>query len=109
MRKIFPPFSHLCHKCLNFAGVDPRDHRLSPLFADPSSFPQNALIITAAQGAFAIEAEKLAENIRNVDGKYVVCERMYGCAHGWDKEAVAYLCFRCYILQLILNGCNILP
>ena len=35
-----------------------------------------------------IEAEKLAENIRNVDGKCVVYERMDGCAHGWDKEAV---------------------
>lgn len=88
MRNIFPPFSHLCHKCLNFAGVDPRDRRLSPLFAEPSSFPDNVLIITAAQCAFAIEAEKLADNIRNVDGKHVVCERMYGCAHGWDKEAV---------------------
>lgn len=71
-----------------FCGVDQRDHQLSPLFADPSTFPQNVLIITAAQCAFAIEAENLAENIRNVDSKYVVCERMVGCAHGWDKEAV---------------------
>ncbi|OOQ84662.1 putative esterase/lipase [Penicillium brasilianum] len=88
MRKIFPTFSHLCHKCLNFAGFDPKDHRLSPFFADPSKFPPNILMITAAQCAFAIEVEKLAENIRNVDGKYVVCKRMDGCAHGWDKEAI---------------------
>jgi hypothetical protein len=45
-------------------------------------------IITAAQCSFAIEAEKLAENIGNVDGKHVICERMPGCAHGWDKEAI---------------------
>ncbi|KAF3386623.1 hypothetical protein F1880_000695 [Penicillium rolfsii] len=88
MRKLFPTFSQLCHKCLNFAEEDPRDLRLSPLFAEPSSFPDNVLIITAAQCAFALEAEKLAENIRNVDGKHVICERMNGCAHGWDKEAV---------------------
>ncbi|KAJ5389795.1 uncharacterized protein N7496_000863 [Penicillium cataractarum] len=88
MRRIFPTFSHLCHKCLNFAGADPRDHRLSPLFADPSKFPPNVLIVTAAQCSFAIEAEKMAGNIRNVDGKYVVCERMDSCAHGWDKEAI---------------------
>lgn len=88
MRKIFPPFSHLCHRCLNLDQVDPADPRLSPRFADKARFPPNVLIITAAQDPFAIEGEKLAEEIGNIDGKTVVCRRMDGCAHGWDKEAL---------------------
>ncbi|KAJ5676022.1 hypothetical protein N7462_008919 [Penicillium macrosclerotiorum] len=88
MRKIFPTFSHLCHKCLNPGVVDPHDPRLSPLLADPSKFPQNVLIITAAQDPFAIEAEELAKKIQRIDGKNSFYKRMVGCAHGWDKEAV---------------------
>lgn len=87
MRKIFPGFSRLCHKCLNPGIVNPEDPRMSPMFADPHNFPDNVLIITAAQCAFAIEGEKLAEKLEGA-GKYVECRRMEGCAHGWDKEAV---------------------
>lgn len=88
MRKIFPPFSHLCHKCLSMGKVDPADPRISPKFADPRDFPDNVVFITAAQDPFAIEAENLAEAIRAVEGKTVACERMDECAHGWDKEAI---------------------
>ena len=88
MRKIFPPFSRLCHKCLSMGRVDPEDPRISPMFADPRDFPDNVLFITAAQDPFAIEAEKLAETIRQTKGKVAVCSRMDGCAHGWDKEAI---------------------
>ena len=88
MRNILPTFSHLCHKCLNLDRVDPEDPRLSPLFADPRNFPNNSLIITAAQCPFAYEGEELAEKIRNVEGKACVMRRMEGCVHGWDKEAV---------------------
>lgn len=88
MRRIFPPFSHLCHKCLAMGKVDPEDPRISPKFADPRDFPDNVVFITAAQDPFAIEAENLAEAIRAVDGKTVACERMDECAHGWDKEAI---------------------
>lgn len=87
MRKIFPGFSRLCHKCLNPGVVNPEDPRMSPLFADPHNFPENVLIVTAAQCAFAMEGEKLAEKLEGA-GKYVQCRRMEGCAHGWDKEAV---------------------
>lgn len=88
MRRILPPFSHLCHQCLNPNVVDPTDSRISPTYADADSFPDNVLLVTAAQCPFAIEAEKLAEYIGKVDGKYVVCRRMENCAHGWDKEAI---------------------
>lgn len=46
------------------------------------------MVITAAQCPFAIEAEKLAEYIGNVDAKHVVCQRMENCGHGRDKEAI---------------------
>lgn len=88
MRDIFPPFSHLCHKCLNLGRVDPKDPRMSPILADPKNFPANVLIITAAQDPFAIEAEKLSDTLNNTEEKYSVCRRMENCAHGWDKEAV---------------------
>ncbi|CAG8243332.1 unnamed protein product [Penicillium salamii] len=88
MRDIFPPFSHLCHKCLNLDRVDPTDPRMSPIKADPKNFPANVLMITAAQDPFAIEAEKLSEVLNNTEGKYSVSQRMENCAHGWDKEAV---------------------
>lgn len=88
MRRILPSFSHLCHKCLNPNVVSEKDPRISPNFADAESFPGNVLLVTAAQCPFAIEAENLAEDIGNVDGKHVVCRRMENCAHGWDKEAI---------------------
>ncbi|KAJ5467481.1 hypothetical protein N7475_005233 [Penicillium sp. IBT 31633x] len=88
MRDIFPPFSHLCHKCLNLGRADPKDPRMSPMMADPKNFPANTLIITAAQDPFAIEAEKLSKKLNDTEGKYSAYQRMDNCAHGWDKEAV---------------------
>ncbi|KAJ5863859.1 uncharacterized protein N7529_005775 [Penicillium soppii] len=88
MRDIFPAFSHLCHKCLGLGGADPKDPRMSPILADPKNFPDNVLIVTAAQDPFAIEAEKLSETLNNTEGKSSVCHRMENCAHGWDKEAI---------------------
>ncbi|KAJ5980243.1 hypothetical protein N7481_007541 [Penicillium waksmanii] len=88
MRKIFPGFSHLCHKCSIPDGVDPKDPRLSPKFGNLHNFPNNVLTITAAQCSFALEAEELAQRLGSIDGKYSVYKRMDGCAHGWDKEAI---------------------
>lgn len=88
MRKIFPGFSHLCHKCSIPVGVDPKDPRLSPKFGNLHNFPNNVLTITAAQCSFALEAEELAQKIGSIGGKYSVYKRMDGCAHGWDKEAI---------------------
>lgn len=88
MRRLLPPFSHLCHKRLNPNVVNPRDPRISHIFADADSFPGNVLLITAAQCPFPIEVEKLAEYIGTADSKYVVCRRMENCVHGWDKEAI---------------------
>lgn len=88
MRKIFPGFSHLCHKCLNMGQVDPKDPRISPAYADPRSFPDTTLFISASQCSFGIEAEKLSEKLAAIEGKFSKAIRMDNCAHGWDKEAV---------------------
>jgi acetyl esterase/lipase len=61
---------------------------MSPILADPSRFPKKTLIVTAAQDPFAIEAEELSKKLNETEGKLSVCERMEGCAHGWDKEAI---------------------
>ncbi|RHZ45315.1 uncharacterized protein CDV56_103239 [Aspergillus thermomutatus] len=88
IRKIFPHFSEFCHSCYrNPREVDMRDPRLLPSYADPARFPKNVLIITTEQDPFTIEGEKLAEKVRMVEGHNVVCHRMEGCSHGWDKEA----------------------
>ncbi|KAK1138846.1 hypothetical protein N8T08_001717 [Aspergillus melleus] len=87
MRKIFPHISHFCHKCLNPQELDTTDPRLSPIFADPNNFPSKVLIVTAAQDPFAAEGEELAEKLRKVEGRRVICQRMERCPHGWDKKA----------------------
>lgn len=87
MRKIFPHISHFCHKCLNPGSLDTTDPRFSPIFADPQNFPSKVLIVTAAQDPFAVEGEELADKLRQVDGRHVVCQRMERCPHGWDKKA----------------------
>ncbi|KAJ5492525.1 hypothetical protein N7539_001271 [Penicillium diatomitis] len=87
MRSLFPIFSHLCHKCLGFSAADTKNPRLSPTYAESVAFPDNVLIITAAQCPFTIEAEALADKIRNGGGKHVLSKRMDDCTHGWDKEA----------------------
>ncbi|KAI9934911.1 hypothetical protein ASPWEDRAFT_175632 [Aspergillus wentii DTO 134E9] len=92
--KVIPAgVSRFFHQCLIPRGVDGRDPRISPLYADPGSFPRNVLIVTGSQDPFAIEAEAVAEKIRlaNVQLKgerRVVCQRMEECPHAWDKHAI---------------------
>jgi acetyl esterase/lipase len=45
------------------------------------------LIITTEEDPFTIEGEELAEKVRMVGGHNIICHRMEGCMHGWDKEA----------------------
>jgi acetyl esterase/lipase len=45
------------------------------------------LIITTEEDPFTIEGEELAEKVRMVGGPNMICHRMEGCMHGWDKEA----------------------
>lgn len=70
-------------------GMDPRDPRISPAFADTSNFPANMLVVTGELDQSAIEAEKLAERAKNeghATGREVIIRRMKGCGHAFDKK-----------------------
>ncbi|KAM0321656.1 hypothetical protein ACHAQA_010012 [Verticillium albo-atrum] len=67
-------------------GVDRKTPLVSPSFAPGAEFPDNVLIVTGACDSLAMEAEALAKKIEAVPGKHVVCERMEGCNHAWDKN-----------------------
>lgn len=66
-------------------GVDRRQPRASPAFADPKNFPQNVLSITCSEDSLALEMEDLAQRIKAVPGKNVVQRRLAGVGHAWDK------------------------
>ncbi|KAJ5704253.1 carboxylesterase [Penicillium malachiteum] len=69
-------------------GIDPRDPRISPAFADTDHFPANMLFVTGELDASAVEAEELAERAKNGahPGKNVIIRRMKGCGHAFDQK-----------------------
>ena len=67
-------------------GIDRKDPRVSPIFADPSAFPQNVLIVTAGRDELTPESEALGEKLKQTDGRNVVIKRFENCGHGWDKH-----------------------
>jgi acetyl esterase/lipase len=70
-------------------GMDPRDPRISPAFADTHNFPDNMLFVTGELDASAVEAEELAERAKNeghFDSREVIIKRMKGCGHAFDKK-----------------------
>ncbi|KAJ5288786.1 carboxylesterase [Penicillium angulare] len=70
-------------------GMDARDPRISPAFADTTKFPSRILIVTGELDASAVEAEELAEKARDEGrsvGREVVVRRMKGCGHAFDKK-----------------------
>lgn len=72
-------------RCYLQAPVDPKDPRISPGFANSSKFPASILIVTAGYDTLAVEAERLAERLREDPKRHVVAERMENCDHAWDK------------------------
>lgn len=76
-------------RCYIPAAVDARDPRISPHYnSQLQRFPDRLLLVTAARDGLALEAESLAARLRQqLPGRDVVCERMHGCDHGWDKSA----------------------
>ncbi|KAH8426569.1 putative esterase/lipase [Aspergillus melleus] len=86
--KPIPPFvARLFDSCYIPSSVDARDPRISPSYAQPERFPDRILVITAGGDNLAGEAEALAAKIEKEPGRHVVCQRMRGCNHGWDKRA----------------------
>jgi len=74
-------------QCYVPSGIDAKDLRISPYFADPIRFPRNVLIIAAGYDSLALEAERLAAKLGEDTDRHVVYERMGKCDHAWDKIA----------------------
>jgi acetyl esterase/lipase len=86
--KVIPPrIARFFNNCYVPVGIDARDPRISPRYADPARFPPNLLIITAARDNLAPEAEELASIIQKQTDYRVVVRRMEDCEHGFDKRA----------------------
>ncbi|KAI3322951.1 putative carboxylesterase [Xylariaceae sp. AK1471] len=71
-------------------GMDPRDPRISPLYADTSNYPKDMVVITAEYDASALDAEEFAKKARATvegAGKRVLLRRMRGCGHNFDKSS----------------------
>ncbi|KAJ5288062.1 hypothetical protein N7478_003748 [Penicillium angulare] len=86
--KLIPPrIARFFHCCYIPVGVDARDPRISPLFADFSNFPSKLLVVTAARDNMAPEAEEFAMRVKKQTGYEPVLQRMEQCEHGWDKNA----------------------
>ncbi|KAJ5153162.1 uncharacterized protein N7482_009640 [Penicillium canariense] len=81
--------ARLFNRCYVPPGVDKRDPRISPKYADLDRFPHCLLMITAAGDSLAPEGEQLAEQLQQLPGRHVVSERMAGCDHAWDKRTRA--------------------
>ncbi|KAI0810124.1 putative carboxylesterase [Xylaria sp. FL0064] len=70
-------------------GMNPKDPRISPLYADTVKFPNDVLIFTADYDVSALEAEEFAKKIEangQGSGRRVKLRRMHGCGHGFDKS-----------------------
>ncbi|KAJ5116133.1 carboxylesterase [Penicillium angulare] len=70
-------------------GMDARDPRISPAFADTTNFPDRMLVVTGELDESAVEAEALAEKARDEGravGRDVVIRRVKGCGHAFDKK-----------------------
>ncbi|KAI0544241.1 putative carboxylesterase [Xylaria curta] len=70
-------------------GADPRDPRISPLYADTANYPRDVLVITAEYDVSASEAEEFAKNAQTnaqATDKQVILRRMHNCGHNFDKS-----------------------
>ncbi|KAJ5864631.1 uncharacterized protein N7529_006547 [Penicillium soppii] len=87
--RVIPLFvGRMFNRCYIPAAFDRRDPRISPLFAEANRFPQRILMITADGDSLALEAEELAQKIKDLEGWHVVSQRMEKCSHGWDKHSL---------------------
>ncbi|KAJ5573188.1 hypothetical protein N7450_010172 [Penicillium hetheringtonii] len=85
--KLIPPaIARFFHNCYIPPGIDARDPRISPIFADLRNFSSRLLIVTAARDNMAPEAEEFGLRVERESGSEVVVKRMEECEHGWDKN-----------------------
>ncbi|KAI9927881.1 hypothetical protein ASPWEDRAFT_114168 [Aspergillus wentii DTO 134E9] len=81
--------ARLFDNCYVPSSFDARDPRISPIFAQAERFPDRLMIVTGAGDNLAYEAEDIAARVGKLPGRQVVCQRMQGCDHAWDKGAKA--------------------
>jgi len=77
--------------------MDPRDPRISPIYADTLNYPASMLVVTGELDKLALEAEELAERVKAesiASGRNVILRRMKGCGHDFDKEDKDDVCVR---------------
>ena len=67
-------------------NLNPRDPRISPLYADPARFPDNVLIITGGSDDLTPEGEALGKKLKEAGKKNVVVKRFPKCTHGFDMK-----------------------
>ncbi|KAI9746382.1 MAG: hypothetical protein M1818_000095 [Claussenomyces sp. TS43310] len=70
---------------------DKKDPMVSPTFIDVARMPKNVLLVTCAYDSLASETERLAERVdkEGAESRYLVCKRMEGVGHAWDKSCKA--------------------
>jgi acetyl esterase/lipase len=66
--------------------ADPRDPRISPIFADVDVYPRQMMVFTGERDTSALEAEEVAERARKEGQRNVVSMRMKGVGHAFDKR-----------------------
>jgi acetyl esterase/lipase len=84
-----PPFWTRLFREGYLGDMDPRDPRISPLYADSTNYPSNMLIITAEYDVSALDAEEFARRIQATaqdTGKGVLLKRIRECGHNFDKS-----------------------
>lgn len=87
-KRAFEGMEHTFSESYMLPGTDPKDPRISPLYAPVDKYPQNVLMITAARDSLCLEAEAVAKKIEEAGGgRNVIRRRMDECGHGWDKRA----------------------
>lgn len=85
-----PPFvSNLIADSYVPSGIDRRDPRISPAFADPKEFPEKVLMVVCGKDNLAPEAEELAKKLE-VSGKRVTLKTLDDIDHGFDKKPEAF-------------------
>lgn len=77
-------FQRFSSACYIPPSVDKTDPRLSPLYANPTLFPQDVVIITCDGDFLCLEGEELAHKL-DVGSRSVVHTRVLDAGHGFDK------------------------
>lgn len=73
------------NSCYVPAGQDPKDPKISPLYADLETFPQNVVLLIGACDSLSREGEQFGDKLEAA-GKTVVRRRFSGCDHMYDKS-----------------------